>query len=57
MAPALWIVNFLLIYTLNPNLAAAMPAHWTPVPEAVVSAMESSGDGRVPYADYAALLP
>jgi len=57
MAPALWIVNFLLIYTLNPDLAAAMPAHWAPVPATVASAMESSSDGRVPYADYARLLP
>jgi hypothetical protein len=26
MGPALWIVNFALIYTLNPSLAAEMPA-------------------------------
>jgi hypothetical protein len=32
MGPALWIVNFALIYTLNPSLAAEMPAEWAPIP-------------------------
>ena len=32
MGPALWLVNFLLLYILNPALAAAMPADWAPIP-------------------------
>ena len=28
MVPSIWIVNFALIYTLNPSLAAKMPTKW-----------------------------
>jgi hypothetical protein len=52
MGPALWIVNFALIYTLNPTLAAAMPAKWAPIPTAVVQAIYDGG-GRVPYSQVA----
>jgi hypothetical protein len=31
-APSIWIVNFVLIYMLNPSLAAKMAARWTPIP-------------------------
>ncbi len=48
MGPALWIVNFALIYTLNPSLAAEMPAKWAPVPTGVVQAIHDGG-GRVIY--------
>ena len=48
MGPALWIVNFALIYTLNPSLAAEMPAEWAPVPSGVVQAIHNGG-GRVAY--------
>ena len=57
MAPALWIVNFILIYTLNPELAAAMPAYWTPIPPVVSAAILASEHGRVPYADYRNAFP
>jgi hypothetical protein len=58
MAPALWLVNFILLYILNPQLAAAMPAYWTPIPANVVAAIaRPGGDGRVPYADYISSLP
>jgi hypothetical protein len=56
MAPSIWIVNFALIYVLNPDLAAKMPARWTPIPADVVQAIEASEDGRVPYSEYAASL-
>jgi hypothetical protein len=62
MAPSVWIVNFCLIYVLNPRLAALMPAYWTPVPSEVVQAIEAAepvGDspgGQVPYSQYASLL-
>ena len=58
MAPALWLVNFILIYILNPQLAAAMPAYWTPIPPNVVAAIAApGGNGQVPYADYLSSLP
>jgi hypothetical protein len=52
MGPALWIVNFTLIYTLNPSLAAEMPAKWAPVPTPVVQAIHDGG-GRVAYSQVA----
>ena len=53
MAPPLWIVNFALIYIVNPRLAAQMPAYWAPIPGPVARAMEASPSGQVPYARYA----
>lgn len=53
MAPPLWIVNFALLYILNPSLAAAMPAHWAPIPSAVAEAVRTSPTGQVPFSDYA----
>lgn len=53
MAPPLWIVNFALLYVLQPSLAAAMPAHWAPIPSAVADAVRSSPTGQVPFGDYA----
>jgi hypothetical protein len=52
MGPALWVVNFALIYTLNPTLAADMPAKWAPIPSTVVQAIHEGG-GRVPYSQVA----
>lgn len=52
MAPSIWLTNFLLIYTLNPKLAALMPAYWSPIPEEVANAIEMSESGQVPYSAY-----
>jgi hypothetical protein len=52
MAPSIWIVNFVAVYTLNPKLAAFMPARWTPIPEDVVQAIQASPAGQVSYGDY-----
>lgn len=57
MAPPLWIVNFALIYTLNPSLAAKMPARWTPIPAKVALAIAESPNGQVPYSQYASSFP
>ena len=57
MAPPLWIVNFALIYTLNPSLAAKMPASWTPIPAKVALAIAESPTGQVPYSQYASSFP
>jgi hypothetical protein len=56
MAPTIWLVNFALIYTLRPELAAHMPAYWSPIPAPVAAAIEESDDGRVPYSDYASFF-
>jgi hypothetical protein len=52
MAPSIWIVNFVAVYTLNPKLAAYMPARWTPIPANVVQAIRASPTGQVPYSEY-----
>jgi hypothetical protein len=44
MAPSIWIVNFALIYTLNPSLTAKMPAWWTPIPANVAQAIAASAN-------------
>ncbi|MFL5863780.1 MAG: hypothetical protein ACJ780_23910 [Solirubrobacteraceae bacterium] len=57
MAPALWFVNFTLMYTVNPQMAAKMPAYWTPIPVNVALAMAESRTGRVTFSDYASSFP
>jgi hypothetical protein len=57
MAPSIWIINFALIYTLNPSLAAKMPARWTPIPSNVAQAIAASSKGQVPYSQYESSLP
>ena len=63
MVPALWLVNFCLIYTLNPDLAANMPARWAPIAAPVVDAIKMATDangiktGQVPFSDYASYFP
>jgi hypothetical protein len=57
MAPPLWIVNFALMYTLNPNLAAKMPGWWTPIPAKVALAIAESPTGQVRYSRYASSFP
>lgn len=56
MVPSIWIVNFALIYTLNPSAAAKMPAKWAPIPRRVAKAIEASSTGQVPYLRYASSL-
>lgn len=57
MAPSIWIVNFVAVYTLNPKLAAYMPARWTPIPANVVQAIKVSPTGQVPYSEYESSFP
>jgi len=52
----LWNINFSLIDTLNPKLAANMPARWAPIPEPVADALMTAIDpmtgqpsGQVPF--------
>jgi hypothetical protein len=57
MAPSIWIVNFLLVYTLNPSLAAKMPARWTPIPANVALALAESRTGQVRFSQYESSFP
>ncbi|MFY9915969.1 MAG: hypothetical protein WAK18_14970 [Nocardioidaceae bacterium] len=56
MAPSLWLTNFALLYTLNPKIAASMPARWAPIPTTVADAILASPTGQVPYREYAHLF-
>jgi hypothetical protein len=57
MAPSIWIVNFALIYTLNPSMAAKMPARWAPIPANVALAVAESPSGQVPFSQYESSFP
>jgi hypothetical protein len=57
MAPSIWIINFAAVYTLNPKLAAYMPARWAPIPDDVVQALKESPAGQVPFGDYQSSFP
>ncbi|MDX2380912.1 MAG: hypothetical protein QNM02_14265 [Acidimicrobiia bacterium] len=57
MAPALWLTNFALLYTLRPEIAAKMPAYWTPIPSPVADAILASPTGQVLYREYAHYFP
>jgi hypothetical protein len=56
MVPSIWLVNFALLYVLNPALAAEMPAYWAPIPANVADAIFASPTGQVPYREYASDL-
>jgi len=48
---AVYLVNFLLLYMANPDLAAYMPAYRAPIPQPVVDCLEQNPMG-CPWADY-----
>jgi len=48
---AVYLVNFLLLYMANPDLAAYLPAYKAPIPQPVVDCPEQNPTG-CPYADY-----
>jgi hypothetical protein len=51
LTPAIYLVNFLLLYMANPDLAAYMPAYKAPIPQQIVDCLEQNPTG-CPYADY-----
>jgi hypothetical protein len=57
MVPSIWIVNFVLLYVLNPAVAAEMPAKWAPIPARVDKAIHESDTGQVPFGEYASDFP
>jgi hypothetical protein len=53
VTPAIYLVNFLLLYVANPDLAAYMPAYKAAIPQAVVDCLEQNPTGTgCTYADY-----
>ena len=48
---AVYLVNFLLLYMANPDLAAYMPAYRAPIPQPLVDCLEQNPMG-CPWADY-----
>jgi len=57
MAPPLWLINFILTYAANPEIAAKFPARWTPVPSAVADILVSNETGQVRFSDYQQYFP
>ena len=57
MAPSIWIVNFVLVYMLNPSVAAKMPARWTPIPANVALVVAQSPTGQVPFSKFESSFP
>ena len=51
ISPAIYLVNFLLLYMVNPSVAANMPAYKAPIPKAVVACLEQNPSG-CPYAAF-----
>jgi hypothetical protein len=51
VTPAIYLVNFLLLYMANPDLAAFMPAYKAPIPQPVVDCLEQNPTG-CHWADY-----
>ena len=47
----MYLVNFVLLYMANPDIAAYMPAYKAPIPQPVVDCLEQNPTG-CPYADY-----
>jgi hypothetical protein len=53
LTPAIYLVNFLLLYMANPDIAAYMPAYKASIPQPVVDCLEQNPTGTgCPYADY-----
>jgi hypothetical protein len=52
MTPAIWLINFALIYMVNAAMAADMPAYWAPIPATVADAILASPTGQVPYSEF-----
>jgi len=48
ISPAIYLVNFLILYMVNPHEAAKMPAYKAPIPKAVVACLEQHPNG-CPY--------
>jgi hypothetical protein len=52
ITPAVYLVNFMLLYIANPNEAAEMPAYRAPLPQELAGCLQSNPTG-CPYGEYA----
>ena len=55
ISPAIYLVNFLILYMVNPREAADMPAYKAPIPKAVANCLEQNPNG-CPYAAFVHLF-
>lgn len=55
ISPGVYLVNFLILYMVNPGDAAKMPAYKAPIPKAVATCLEQNPNG-CPYAAFAHLF-
>jgi hypothetical protein len=55
ISPGVYLVNFLILYMVNPGDAAKMPAYKAPIPKAVANCLEQNPEG-CPYAAFAHLF-
>lgn len=55
LTPAVYLVNFLLLYVANPSVAANMPAYMASLPSPVYDCLEANPRG-CPYADFSDLF-
>ena len=55
ISPGVYLVNFLILYMVNPGEAAKMPAYKAPIPKAVAACLEQPPYG-CPYAAFAHLF-
>lgn len=51
VTPAIYLVNFVLLYVANPDIAAYMPAYKAPIPQPVVDCLEQNPTG-CPYTEF-----
>jgi len=51
LTPAIYLINFLFLYTANPEVAANLPAYKAPIPQPLVDCLEQSPSG-CPYAAF-----
>lgn len=55
MAPTLWLINFMFIYKMNPNMAAKMPGYAALIPDNIAEEMikaQEAGELGLSYDDY-----
>jgi len=55
ISPGVYLVNFLILYMVNPGDAAKMPAYKAPIPKAVANCLEQNPNG-LPICCFRALV-
>ena len=52
LTPGIYLTNFELLYTLNPSVAANLPAYMAPIPDELVACLKNNNLTGCPYNDY-----